>query len=133
MEFMAFPVLICCALFAAVALCSAAPPERHPAAKREQVADVYDAIFIVPRPDLANLGPAGSHVSSDGTGIGGSGSLSLNILGILKTAVGVDLGVGNGVRKASADTDAASGAQFESGRHEEPHRYKTIEVQRGYY
>ncbi|GBP07862.1 hypothetical protein EVAR_78038_1 [Eumeta japonica] len=91
-------------LLAAVALCSAAPSERHPAAEREQVADVYDAILIVPRPDLASLGPADSHASTDGTGFGGSGSLSFNLFGILKSAFVASGGVGAGTRKGSAGT-----------------------------
>ncbi|GBP07868.1 hypothetical protein EVAR_78042_1 [Eumeta japonica] len=122
--------LICCALFAAVALCSAAPPERHPPAEQEQVADFYDAIFIVPRPDLASLGPTNSHTSTDGTGFGGSGSFSLNLFGILKSALGIGGGYGDGSHTASADTDAASGGPINSDRREEHHSLKSIEEQR---
>ncbi|GBP07876.1 hypothetical protein EVAR_78046_1 [Eumeta japonica] len=120
-------------LLAAVALCSAAPSERHPAAEQEQVADVYDAILIVPRPDLASLGPASSYASTDGTGVGGSGSISFNLFGVIKSALGIGGGIGKGVRKASADTDAASGGPLESGRHEEHHNHKSTEEQRVNY
>ncbi|GBP07872.1 hypothetical protein EVAR_78044_1 [Eumeta japonica] len=117
--------LTCCALFAAVTLCSAAPPERHPPAEQEQVADVYDAIFIVPRPDLASLGPANSYTSTDGTGFGGSGGFSFNLFGIKSASVGAG-GFGKGVHTASADTDAASGSPVYSDYLEEDHNYKSI-------
>ncbi|GBP07867.1 hypothetical protein EVAR_78041_1 [Eumeta japonica] len=95
--------LTCCMLLAAVALCSAAPPERHPPAEQEQVADVYDAILIVPRPDLASLGPASAKSTSENTGFAVGGSFGF--LSFLQSSFGTSGGIGAGERKGSGSTD----------------------------
>ncbi|GBP07880.1 hypothetical protein EVAR_78048_1 [Eumeta japonica] len=96
----AMKILTCCALLAAVALCSAAPPERHPAAERAQVADVHDVIYLVPRPDLASLGTIAS-ASTDGTGIGFGSGVSFKFFNLFKTAFGTSGGIGKGLRYGS--------------------------------